>query len=74
MPMFLPTVQASAADKDNFFSRKIAENASRPEGLPPSQGACAVLCCAVLYPCVHKCCVCTCVGALQRGSSARLLA
>lgn len=32
-------VQASAADKDNFFTRKIAENASRPEGLPPSQGA-----------------------------------
>ncbi len=32
-------LQASAADKDNFFNRKIAETANRPEGLPPSQGA-----------------------------------
>ncbi|KAL4447930.1 hypothetical protein ABPG75_005149 [Micractinium tetrahymenae] len=34
----LSQLQASAADKDNFFARKQAENASRPEGLPPSQG------------------------------------
>lgn len=34
----LSQLQASAADKDNFFTRKIAENANRPEGLPPSQG------------------------------------
>ena len=40
--LLLCCVQASAADKDNFFSRKIAENASRPEGLPPSQGACVI--------------------------------
>ncbi|XP_047336373.1 probable ADP-ribosylation factor GTPase-activating protein AGD6 [Impatiens glandulifera] len=31
-------LQASAADKDNFFARKLAENESRPEGLAPSQG------------------------------------
>lgn len=31
-------LEASAADKDNFFARKLAENESRPEGLPPSQG------------------------------------
>ncbi|MCD7453949.1 hypothetical protein HAX54_022761 [Datura stramonium] len=30
--------EASAANKDNFFARKMAENESRPEGLPPSQG------------------------------------
>ncbi|XP_060176827.1 ADP-ribosylation factor GTPase-activating protein AGD7-like [Lycium barbarum] len=30
--------EASAANKDNFFARKMAENDSRPEGLPPSQG------------------------------------
>jgi ADP-ribosylation factor GTPase-activating protein 1 len=34
----LSQLQASAAEKDSFFNRKIAENASRPEGLPPSQG------------------------------------
>ena len=31
-------LEASAASKDSFFARKQAENASRPEGLPPSQG------------------------------------
>nr|GMC80603.1 probable ADP-ribosylation factor GTPase-activating protein AGD6 [Ipomoea batatas] len=31
-------LEASAANKDNFFARKMAENESRPEGLPPSQG------------------------------------
>ncbi|CAM6107069.1 unnamed protein product [Calypogeia fissa] len=31
-------LEASAAQKDNFFARKQMENASRPEGLPPSQG------------------------------------
>ncbi|OVA18311.1 Arf GTPase activating protein [Macleaya cordata] len=31
-------LEASAANKESFFSRKIAENESRPEGLPPSQG------------------------------------
>ncbi|RRT80578.1 hypothetical protein B296_00006477 [Ensete ventricosum] len=31
-------LEASAANKDSFFSRKIAENDSRPEGIPPSQG------------------------------------
>ncbi|XP_055833282.1 ADP-ribosylation factor GTPase-activating protein AGD7-like isoform X2 [Solanum dulcamara] len=30
--------EASAANKDNFFARKMAENESRPDGLPPSQG------------------------------------
>ncbi|KAK4348518.1 hypothetical protein RND71_031273 [Anisodus tanguticus] len=30
--------EASAANKDNFFTRKMAENESRPDGLPPSQG------------------------------------
>ncbi|KAI3748345.1 hypothetical protein L6452_11358 [Arctium lappa] len=29
---------ASAAGKEDFFARKMAENESRPEGLPPSQG------------------------------------
>lgn len=38
-PPTLPP-QASAAEKDSFFQRRQAENASRPEGLPPSQGAC----------------------------------
>lgn len=31
-------LQASAAQKEDFFSRKMAENSSRPEGIPPSQG------------------------------------
>ncbi|CAH9114054.1 unnamed protein product [Cuscuta europaea] len=31
-------LEASAANKGNFFARKIAENESRPEGIPPSQG------------------------------------
>ncbi|XP_074264201.1 putative ADP-ribosylation factor GTPase-activating protein AGD6 [Silene latifolia] len=31
-------LEASAADKDTFFARKLAENETRPEGLPPSQG------------------------------------
>ncbi|KVH99988.1 hypothetical protein Ccrd_021742 [Cynara cardunculus var. scolymus] len=31
-------LEASAAGKEGFFARKIAENESRPEGLPPSQG------------------------------------
>lgn len=31
-------MEASAANKDNFFARKQAENLSRPEGLPPSKG------------------------------------
>eukprot|EP00271_Cylindrocystis_brebissonii_P014173 TRINITY_DN35431_c0_g1_i1.p1 TRINITY_DN35431_c0_g1~~TRINITY_DN35431_c0_g1_i1.p1 ORF type:complete len:550 (+),score=83.13 TRINITY_DN35431_c0_g1_i1:292-1941(+) len=31
-------LEASAARKDTFFAQKQAENASRPEGLPPSQG------------------------------------
>ncbi|KAE9589944.1 putative Arf GTPase activating protein [Lupinus albus] len=31
-------LQASAANKESFFARKIAENESRPEGLPPSKG------------------------------------
>lgn len=31
-------LEASAANKESFFSRKIAENESRPEGIPPSQG------------------------------------
>lgn len=29
---------ASAAGKEDFFARKMAENESKPEGLPPSQG------------------------------------
>lgn len=28
----------SAANKESFFARKMAENESRPDGLPPSQG------------------------------------
>ncbi|XP_064966268.1 ADP-ribosylation factor GTPase-activating protein AGD7-like [Musa acuminata AAA Group] len=31
-------LEASAANKESFFSRKMAENDSRPEGIPPSQG------------------------------------
>ncbi|KAG0460840.1 hypothetical protein HPP92_021137 [Vanilla planifolia] len=31
-------LEASAANKESFFSRKMAENNSRPEGIPPSQG------------------------------------
>ena len=31
-------LNASAAGKDQFFARKMQENASRPVGLPPSQG------------------------------------
>ncbi|XP_047316474.1 probable ADP-ribosylation factor GTPase-activating protein AGD6 [Impatiens glandulifera] len=31
-------LEDSAANKDSFFARKLAENESRPEGLPPSQG------------------------------------
>ncbi|XP_019187545.1 PREDICTED: probable ADP-ribosylation factor GTPase-activating protein AGD6 [Ipomoea nil] len=31
-------LETSAANKETFFARKRAENESRPEGLPPSQG------------------------------------
>lgn len=31
-------LEASAANKEDFFARKQQENESRPEGLPPSQG------------------------------------
>ncbi|OIV90496.1 hypothetical protein TanjilG_10260 [Lupinus angustifolius] len=31
-------LEASAANKETFFARKMAENESRPEGLPPSKG------------------------------------
>ncbi|RDY04559.1 ADP-ribosylation factor GTPase-activating protein AGD7, partial [Mucuna pruriens] len=31
-------LEASAANKEGFFARKMAENELRPEGLPPSQG------------------------------------
>ncbi|KAG2427385.1 hypothetical protein HYH02_014605 [Chlamydomonas schloesseri] len=31
-------LEASAAGKESFFARKMQENASKPEGLPPSQG------------------------------------
>ncbi|KAK7396505.1 hypothetical protein VNO78_17556 [Psophocarpus tetragonolobus] len=31
-------LEASAANKEDFFSRKRIENESRPEGIPPSQG------------------------------------
>ncbi|CAA7389647.1 unnamed protein product [Spirodela intermedia] len=31
-------LEASAANKDDFFARKLAENDSRPEGIPPSKG------------------------------------
>ncbi|XP_016500096.2 putative ADP-ribosylation factor GTPase-activating protein AGD6 [Nicotiana tabacum] len=30
--------EVSAANKDSFFARKMAENESQPDGLPPSQG------------------------------------
>lgn len=30
--------EASAANKESFFARKMAENESRPDGLPPSKG------------------------------------
>ncbi|KAJ1416865.1 ARFGAP/RecO-like zinc finger [Sesbania bispinosa] len=31
-------LEASAANKESFFARKMVENESRPEGVPPSQG------------------------------------
>ncbi|KAK9289356.1 hypothetical protein L1049_007511 [Liquidambar formosana] len=31
-------LEASAANKESFFAKKMVENESRPEGLPPSQG------------------------------------
>ncbi|KAJ0962343.1 hypothetical protein J5N97_030171 [Dioscorea zingiberensis] len=31
-------LEASAANKESFFERRKAENESRPEGIPPSQG------------------------------------
>uniref|UniRef100_A0A2P2KL33 Uncharacterized protein MANES_09G087400 n=1 Tax=Rhizophora mucronata TaxID=61149 RepID=A0A2P2KL33_RHIMU len=31
-------LEASAANKESFFARKMAENVSRPEGIPPSRG------------------------------------
>ncbi|KAG5242965.1 PDE1 SUPPRESSOR family protein [Salix suchowensis] len=31
-------LEASAANKEGFFARKMAENESKPDGLPPSQG------------------------------------
>ncbi|KAK4478575.1 hypothetical protein RD792_014061 [Penstemon davidsonii] len=31
-------LEASAASKESFFARKMVENETRPEGLPPSQG------------------------------------
>ncbi|CAA3012661.1 probable ADP-ribosylation factor GTPase-activating AGD6 [Olea europaea subsp. europaea] len=31
-------LEASAANKEDFFSRKMVENETRPEGIPPSQG------------------------------------
>nr|CAD1817614.1 unnamed protein product [Ananas comosus var. bracteatus] len=31
-------IEASAANKESFFSRRVTENAARPEGIPPSQG------------------------------------
>ncbi|KAL6952294.1 putative ADP-ribosylation factor GTPase-activating protein agd6 [Sarracenia purpurea var. burkii] len=31
-------LEASAASKEDFFARRMAENESRPQGLPPSQG------------------------------------
>ncbi|KAK4772877.1 hypothetical protein SAY87_027896 [Trapa incisa] len=31
-------LEASAANKEGFFARRMAENESRPEGIPPSQG------------------------------------
>jgi ADP-ribosylation factor GTPase-activating protein 1 len=34
----MSALQASAANKEQFFERRMMENASRPDGLPPSQG------------------------------------
>ncbi|WZZ40004.1 hypothetical protein YC2023_036263 [Brassica napus] len=31
-------LEASAANKESFFARRMAENENKPEGLPPSQG------------------------------------
>ncbi|KAF3585242.1 hypothetical protein F2Q69_00031710 [Brassica cretica] len=31
-------LEASAANKESFFAKRMAENKSKPEGLPPSQG------------------------------------
>ncbi|KAL6645805.1 hypothetical protein ACP70R_017413 [Stipagrostis hirtigluma subsp. patula] len=31
-------LEASAANKESFFARRMAENESKPEGIPPSQG------------------------------------
>ncbi|KAK6942938.1 Arf GTPase activating protein [Dillenia turbinata] len=31
-------LEASAANKESFFARKMVENESKPEGIPPSQG------------------------------------
>lgn len=31
-------LEASAANKESYFARKMSENESKPEGLPPSQG------------------------------------
>ncbi|KAK7393304.1 hypothetical protein VNO78_21856 [Psophocarpus tetragonolobus] len=31
-------LEASAANKESFFAKRMAENEARPEGLPPSQG------------------------------------
>ncbi|XP_071908131.1 probable ADP-ribosylation factor GTPase-activating protein AGD6 [Coffea arabica] len=31
-------LEASAANKESFFARKMSDNESRPEGIPPSQG------------------------------------
>ncbi|KNA03430.1 hypothetical protein SOVF_209250, partial [Spinacia oleracea] len=31
-------LEESAANKDSFFARKLAENETRPDGVPPSQG------------------------------------
>ncbi|ERN07713.1 hypothetical protein AMTRI_Chr08g204820 [Amborella trichopoda] len=31
-------LEASAASKESFFARKMTENESRPDGIPPSQG------------------------------------
>ena len=31
-------LEASVANKDDFFARRMAENESKPEGIPPSQG------------------------------------
>ncbi|KAL9150405.1 hypothetical protein ABFS82_12G165900 [Erythranthe guttata] len=31
-------LESSAANKEDFFARKMAENDSRPDGVPPSQG------------------------------------